>query len=74
MCAPSCPTHCDPMDCGLPGSYVHGFSRHELWNGLPFSPPRNFLDPEIEPMSLASPTLAGTFCTTGATWEAHGLN
>ena len=22
--AQSCPTLCDPMDCGLPGSFVHG--------------------------------------------------
>ena len=22
--AQSCPTLCDPMDCSLPGSYVHG--------------------------------------------------
>ena len=51
-----------------------GFSRQELWNGLPFPLPGHFLDPEIEPVSLTSPTLAGTFFTTGATWEAHGLN
>ena len=25
----SCPTLCDPMDCSLPGSSVHGFSRQE---------------------------------------------
>ena len=24
--AQSCPTLCDPMDCSLPGSSVHGFS------------------------------------------------
>ena len=47
-----------------------GFSRQEYWSGLPFSPPENLLDPEIEPTSLASPALAGKFFTTGATWEA----
>ena len=31
----SCPTLCDPMDCSLPGSSVHGFSRQEYWNGMP---------------------------------------
>ena len=36
----SCPTLCDPMDSSPPGSSVHGFSRQEHWNGLPFpSPP-----------------------------------
>jgi len=40
------------------------------WSGLPFSPPENLLDPEIEPTSPASPALAGKFFTTGVTWEA----
>ena len=30
--AQSCPTPSDPMDCSLPGSSVHGFSRQEYWN------------------------------------------
>ena len=37
--AQSCPTPCDPMDCSLPGSSVHGFSRQEYWSGLPFPSP-----------------------------------
>ena len=47
-----------------------GFPWHEYWGGLPF-PSRDLPDPGIEPMSLASPALAGGFFTTGATWEAH---
>ena len=35
------------------------FSRQEYWNGLPFLPPENLLDPGIESMSLVSPALAG---------------
>ena len=31
----SCPTLCNPMDCNLPGSSIHGFSRQEYWSGLP---------------------------------------
>ena len=31
----SCPTLSDPMDCSLPGSSVHGFSRQEYWSGVP---------------------------------------
>ena len=43
------------------------FSRQEYWNGLPFPPPGDFPNPEIEPvsLSLASPALAGGFLTTG---------
>ena len=31
----SSPTLSDPMDCSLPGSSVHGFSRQEYWSGVP---------------------------------------
>ena len=41
-----------------------GFSRQEYWSGLPFPTPGDFPDPGIEPMSLASPALAGRFFTT----------
>ena len=33
--AQSCLTLSDPMDCSLPGSSVHGFSRQEYWSGVP---------------------------------------
>ena len=32
----SCSTLCDPMDCSLPGSSIHGFSRQEDWFGWYF--------------------------------------
>ena len=38
-----------------------GFSRKEYWSGLPCPLPGNLPDPEIEPISLASPVLAGGF-------------
>ena len=31
----------DPMDCSSPGSSVHGISRQEYWNGLPFPSPED---------------------------------
>uniref|UniRef100_A0A8C0A1Z8 RNA-directed DNA polymerase n=1 Tax=Bos mutus grunniens TaxID=30521 RepID=A0A8C0A1Z8_BOSMU len=37
--AQSCPTLSDPMDCSLPGSSIHGFSRQESWSGLPLPSP-----------------------------------
>ena len=51
--AQSCLTLCDPMDCSLPGSFVHGFSRQEYWSGLPFPSPGDLPNPEIEPWSPA---------------------
>ena len=35
----SCRTLSDPMDCSLPGSSVHGFSRQEYWSGVPLPSP-----------------------------------
>ena len=45
--AQSCPTLCDPMDCSLPGSSVHGISLARIleWVAISFSsassPPRD---------------------------------
>ena len=36
-CAQSCPTVCDPMDCSLPGSSVHGISQALEWVTMPSS-------------------------------------
>ena len=33
--AESCPTLSEPMNCSLPGSSIHGFSRREYWSGVP---------------------------------------
>ena len=40
------------------------FSRQEYWSGLPFPSPGDLQDPGAEPISLASPALAGGFFTT----------
>ena len=32
-------TLCDPMDCSLPGSSVHGILWQEYWSVLPFPSP-----------------------------------
>ena len=47
------------------------FSRQEYRSWLPFPPLGDLPDPGIEPMSLKSPALAGSFYTTRATWEAQ---
>ena len=38
-----------------------GFSRQEYWSKLPFPSPGYLLDPEIEPVSAASPALQADF-------------
>ena len=49
----SCLILCDPVDCGLPSSSVHGIFRQEYWSGLPFSSPGDLPNPGIEPRSSA---------------------
>ena len=64
----SCPTLCDPMDCSLPGSFVHGIFQNKNMNGLLCPPPGDLPDSGIEPMSLIeSPVLAGGLFATSAT-------
>ena len=41
---------------------------------MPFPSPGDLTDPEIEPISLASPTFADRPFTHYATWEAHALH
>ena len=64
-----CLTLCNPMDCRLPGSSVHGFSKQEYWSGLPFPSPgeKDLPDPGIKPAS-PTPALEGGFFTTSAPW------
>ena len=53
------------LTLGTPWTGVHltslstGFSRQEYWSGLPFPPLGGLPNPGIEPMSPASPALAG---------------
>ena len=63
---------CDPMDCSLQGSSVHGISQVRIleWVAISFSR-RSFQTKRIEPASLQFSSLAGRFFTTSATWEAH---
>ena len=51
--AQSCPTLCDPTDCGPPGSSVRGIFQAKAWSGLPFPSPGDLPDPKIEPRSPA---------------------
>ena len=68
----SCLTLCNPMDCSLPGSSVHGDSSdkhtgvgcHAVLQGI-------FPTQRSNPISLMSPALAGWFFTTSTTWETQ---
>ena len=57
----SCLTLCNPMDCSLPGSSLHGISQARILKWVAVSSPRNLFDPGMEP---ASPVLSGRFFIT----------
>ena len=60
---------CDPMDCSLLGSSVHGiFQAKRYWNELPFPSPEGLPDPGIESRSTCT---AGRRFTLWATREAY---
>ena len=65
-----CPTLCDPMDCSLPDSCVHGILQARILEPVAISFSGDLPDLGMEPESPASPALAGRFFTTSATWEA----
>ena len=65
VCAQSCLTLCNLMDCASHQAPLSmEFSRQEWWNGLPFPTPGGLPDPRIEPDSPASLVLSGRFFTT----------
>ena len=54
LVAQSCPTLCDPMDCSLPGSSVHGDSPGKnIGVGCHALLQENLPNPGIEPRSPA---------------------
>ena len=65
LAAQSCLTLCNPMDCSPPGSSAHGIFQVRKLEWVTISSSRGiFPDPGIEPMSPASPALAGGFFST----------
>ena len=62
-------TLCTLWTVALQAPLSMGFSRLEYWSGLPFPPPGDLPNSEIEPKS---PVLAGRFFTTSAIWKACG--
>ena len=61
---------CNPTDCSLPGSCVHGILQARILEWLACPTPGDLPDPGIELTSLMSPALADGFFTTSTTWEA----
>ena len=54
--AKSCPTHCDPLGCSLPGSSVHGISQAGIleWVAISFSRGSSWIEPTSSASQLHS--------------------
>ena len=66
---------CDPMDCSPPGSSVHWVPQARVLEWVAIFSSRRSPDPGTEPVSPASPALAGRFFTNAPTWKplfVHG--
>ena len=73
VCAQSCLTPWDLVDCSPPGSPVMGFCRQECWSVLPWSLPGDLPDPGIKPESPVCPAEAGGVYHWDP-WEIPGLS
>ena len=76
ICAPSyCCAVAQLCLFGTPWAVAHqaplsmGFPRQEYWSGLVFAPPKDLLNPAIEPVSPSAPALAGRSFATSAILE-----
>ena len=80
VCAQTCPTLCDPVDCSLPGSSAHGIlqARTLEWVAIPFyrgSSPKSVI--ELRSPALQADSLPFLHLDKGIEWlsvETAGKN
>jgi len=65
----SCPTLCNPIDYGLPGSSVHGIPRGRILEWVAMLS-RGSSRPRDWTLGVTCPRLEGRFFTTNASWES----
>ena len=53
-----------PWTVAFQASLFMELPKQEYWSGLPFPTPEDLPNPQMEPISLASPALAGGLFTT----------
>ena len=63
-----CPTLCDPMDCGAPGSSAHRILQARVLEWVAMSSSRGSSRPRDR---TRSPALAGVFFTSSAAWDVE---
>ena len=66
-----CLTLCNPMDCSLPGSSIHGILQARIMERVACLPPGHLHKPGITTSFLMLPALAGRFFTISTTCEVQ---
>ena len=67
---PSCPIHCDPVDCSPPGSSVHGILQARILECVALLSSRGSSGLMDRTCVSYVSCLTGGFLTTSATWDA----
>jgi len=65
----SCPTLCDPIDCGLQGSYIHGVIQARIVEWVPVPSSRGSSQPRD---GATISCIAGGFFTAEPLGKPHG--
>ena len=71
MCVQSCPTLCNPVDCSLPGSSVHGIFQAKLLGWVAISYSRGSSHPQGQTRISWVSCIGRQTLYHWATWEAH---
>ena len=66
----SCLTLCDPVDCSLPGSSVHGILQARILKWVVISSSRESSPPRNQTLVSCSSFIAGGFFTTEPPWKS----
>ena len=69
-----CPTPCDPTNCSLPNSFVHGIFQVRILELVAIFYSRGSSQPRIKLTSPASLALAGRFFTTEPPGKPHSIS
>ena len=70
VCAQSCPTLCDPLNCNLPGSSVYGIFQTRILEEIAFSYSRGSSWPRDWTHISCVSCIASGFFTTESSWKS----
>ena len=70
LCAQSCPTLCNPLDCSLPGPSIHGISQARILEWVAISYPKGSSQPRDQTSIACISCIGRRILYHCATWKA----